>query len=76
VKRFLKTLTLLVVSLFLVVSGVEAGLNHFSHSTTQNSLTAYNEQGVIILAYSGDLNACKAYAKPGPVAVPSFFHRT
>ena len=75
-KRFLKTLALLIVSLFLIVSGVDAGLNHLSHSVTQNSFTVYDEHGVVVLAYEGDLNACKAYAKPGPVAVPSFLHRT
>jgi len=75
-KRFLKTLVLLVVSLFLVVSGVDTALGRLSHSATQNSFTEYNEQGHVVLAYSGDLSACKAYAKPYPVAVPSFLHRT
>ena len=75
-KRFLKTFALLIVSLFLVVSGVDAALDHLSHSVTQNSFTVYNEQGSLVLAYDGDLNACKAYAKPGPVAAPSFLHRT
>jgi hypothetical protein len=75
VKRFLKTFALLIVSLFLVVSGVDAALDHLSHSATQSSFTVYNEQGGVVLAYNGDLNACKAYVKPGPVAVP-FLHRT
>jgi hypothetical protein len=76
VKRFLKTFVLLIISLFLVVSGVNRALDRLSHSATQNSLTAYNEQGGVTLAYNGDLNACKAYAKPGPVAAPGFLHRT
>jgi hypothetical protein len=76
VKRFLKTFVLLMVSLFLVVSGVDAALDHLSHSVTQNSFTVYNEQGSVVLAYDGDLSACKAYAKPGPVAAPGFLHRT
>ena len=75
-KRFLKTFALLIVSLFLVVSGVNRALDHLSHSETQNSFTVYNEQGSVVLAYDGDLSVCKAYAKPGPVAVPSFLHRT
>jgi hypothetical protein len=75
-KRFLKTFALLIVSLFLVVSGVDAALDHLSHSVTQNSFTVYNEQGTAVLAYDGDLSVFKAYAKPGPVAVPSFLHRT
>ena len=75
-KRFLKTLVLLIVSLFLVVSGVNRALDHFSHSETQNSFTVYNEQGSVVLAYDGDLSAGKAYVKPGPVAAPGFLHRT
>jgi hypothetical protein len=71
VKRFLKTLVLLTVSLFLVVSGVDAALDHISHSVTQSSLTVYNEQGSIVLAYNGDLSACKAGAKPA-----GFLHRS
>jgi hypothetical protein len=74
VKRFLKTFVFLIVSLFLVVSGVDAALDHLSHSVTQNSFTAYSAQGRVILAYNGDLSACKAYAKP--VAAPGFLHRT
>jgi len=76
VKRFLKTLALLVVSLFLLVSGVDAALDHLCHSVAQSSFTVVNEQGGVVLAYDGDLNACKAYAKPGPIAAPSFLHRT
>ena len=75
-KRFLKASVLLVVSLFLVVSGVNAELGHLSHSVTQNSVTVYNGQGDVLLAYDGDLSVFKTYAKPGPVAVPGFLHRT
>ena len=75
-KRFLKTFALLIVSLFLVVSGVNQALDHLSHSVTQNSVTVYNGQGAVLLAYNGDLSVFKAYAKPGPVAVPGFLHRT
>jgi hypothetical protein len=75
-KRFLKTFALLIVSLFLVVSGVDKALDRLSHSVTQNTFTVYNGQGSVVLAYDGDLSVCKAYAKPGPVVVPSFLHRT
>ncbi len=75
-KRFLKTFAFLIVSLFLLVSGVDAALDHLSHSATQNSFTVYDEQGYVVLAYDGDLAACKACAKPGPLVVPSFLHRT
>jgi hypothetical protein len=75
-KRFLKTFALLIVSIFLVVSGVDTALDRLSHSATQNSVTVYDEQGKVVLAYDGELNAYKAYAKPGPVATPGFLHRT
>jgi hypothetical protein len=76
VKRFLKTLGLLSISLFLIVSGVDAALDHLSHADTQNSFTVYNEQGNVVLAYDGDLSACKVCARPEPIAVPGIFHRT
>jgi hypothetical protein len=76
VKRNLKTLALLVVSLFIVVSGVNAALDKQADSVTQNSFTVYNEQGNVIFAYQGDLNACRAFTKPCPVAAPTFLHRT
>jgi sulfur relay (sulfurtransferase) complex TusBCD TusD component (DsrE family) len=77
VKRFLKTFSLLIVSLFLLVTGVDATLGHLSQSPTQSSFTVYNEQGSVILAYNGDLSVCKIYAaKPGPVVAPTFLHRT
>jgi hypothetical protein len=76
VKRFLKTLALLTVSLFLVASGVDAALDHLSHSVTQSSFTEYNECDRVILAYNGDLSAYKACTKPGPAAAPILLHRS
>ena len=75
-KRFLKTLALLIVSLFLVASGVDAALDHLSHSPSQNSFTVYDEQGTVVLAYDGDLNGCKVCVKPSLVPAPFFLHRT
>jgi hypothetical protein len=76
VKRFLKTSALLIVSLFIVVTGVDAALDHLSHSPSQSSFTIYSEDGGVILAYDGDLSVCRAYAKQGPVVPPGIFHRT
>ena len=64
-KRFLKTFSLLIFSLFLVVSGVNAALDHLSRSVAQNSFTVYDEQGSVVLAYDGDLNACKVLCQAG-----------
>ena len=77
-KRFLKISVLLVVSLFVLVSGVNATLDHYSHSITQSSFTLYNDKGVVV-AYTGDLTQCKVYNKLGPAttaATPSLLHRT
>ena len=75
-KRFLKISTLLVLSLFLVVSGVDRALDHMTRSVNQSSFTVYSEKGGVILAYDGDLSTCKAFTKPGPAVVPNFLHRT
>jgi len=75
-KRFLKTLALLMVSLFLLVSGVDAALDHISHAVTQSSFTVYDEQGAVLFAYEGNLNDCKVCLKPGSVTTPAFLHRT
>jgi hypothetical protein len=63
-------------SLFLVASGVDAALDRLSHSVAQNSFTVYSERGSVVLAYEGDLSACKAYGKPCPSVTPTFLHRT
>ena len=76
VKRFLKTFALLIVSLFLVASGVDAALDHLSHSVTENSFTSYSQQGEIIFAYDGDLAACKSCEKPVTPSTPLFLHRS
>jgi hypothetical protein len=76
VKRFLKTLLILVASLFLVASGVNVALDRIAHSTSQSSYTAYDERGAVIVVYRGDMTTSKAFAKPTPFIVPTFFHRT
>jgi len=75
-KRFLKTLALLVVSLFLLVSGVDAALDHLSHSPSQSSFVVYSEQGNVLFAYEGNLNECKVCVKPGSATTPAFLHRS
>ncbi len=75
-KRLFKTAVLLVISLFLVASGVDAALDQLAHSPTQNSLTQYSDQGDIIVSYDGDLSGCKAFGKPSPSVVSGFLHRS
>jgi hypothetical protein len=75
-KRFLKTLGLLVLSLFLLVSGVDAGLDHLSRSATQSSFTLYNEKGDAIASYTGDLHVSKPVVKWGGISEIHIFHRS
>ncbi len=74
--RFLKTFGILVVSLFLLASGLDVALDHLTRSSAQNSFTVYNEKGTVLLTYNGDLNSCKDFDKPVAVIVPRFLHRT
>ena len=73
-KRFLKIATLLIVSLFLLVSGVDATLDQMSHFTKTSSFTWYDEKGNITVAYFGDLSQCKSFTKLGPTPAPFMRH--
>jgi hypothetical protein len=72
VKRFLKVFALLVISLFFIASGLDAALDHYSHTPLQNSISLCDEKGTTLFVYSGDLSVCKAFKPAGPV----FLHRT
>jgi len=72
VNRFLKVATLLIISLFLLVSGVNTTLDCMTHASSQNSFTMYNAKGEVILAYDGTA----IYTKPYPKVTPAFMHRT
>ncbi len=74
-KRFLKTLSLLIVALLLLVSGVDATLDHLARSVAQNTFTCYDEKGQAVLAYSGEVALSQRF-RPMRVAVPAFLHRT
>ena len=67
-KRFLKVLTLLVIALFLLVSGVDVTLDHLSRTVTQSAFTCYDQKGRVVASYSGDLTLCPISFKPQPVA--------
>jgi len=75
-KRFLKVATLLIVSLFVLVSGVDATLDHISHTPAQGSYTIYSQKGIAVITYTGDLRFCKFYLKPSPSSLPDFVHRS
>lgn len=76
-KRFLKTLVLLVISLFVLVSGVDAALDHLSRSGNQNFLAVMSDKGNVVMAYTGDINSCKAVGKASAQLFPfRFLHRT
>ncbi len=74
--RTLKTLPLILIGLYLVVTAFDSALDSAAKSPSQSSFTIYDEQGHVALAYNGDLADCKALAKPTPAATPTFLHRT
>ncbi len=74
-KRFLKIFSLLIVSLFLLMSGVDAALDRLSHSAMQSSYSLYSETGDIVFAYNGDLGLCESYGKPSPITPRHFLPR-
>jgi len=76
VKRFTKTFILLIISLFVLVSGVNVTLDRLSQSPTQSTYTFYNEKGVAVFAYTGDLKYCPACFRPGPVSALTTQPRT
>ena len=69
-KRLLKVLTLLVVSLFALVSGVDVTLDRMSHTVTQSAFTCYNQKEQVVATYDGDLTLCQTYPKPPPAVAP------
>ena len=75
-KRFLLTFAVLMASLILVMLGFDAALDHMAQTPAQSSFIAYNEQGTVILAYTGDLNDAKVTPKPVSGVMPHFLHRT
>jgi hypothetical protein len=76
-KRFVVTLGLLSLSLFALVSGVNAALDRLTQAPVQNSFVVYDEGGRALYAYNGDLNYCPVSIHQTPsVTGPHFLHRT
>jgi len=74
--RFFKVFTLLIVSLFLLVSGVDATLDHLSSTPDQSSYTIFDNKGDVVASYTGDLRNCKLTLKPGRPVRPEFIPRS
>jgi hypothetical protein len=75
-KRFFRTLGLLVLGLFALLSGVNAALDHMTQSPAQNSVVIYDDQGHTLYAYNGNLNNCSVTLRPVANLGPHFLHRT
>jgi len=76
VKRSLKTFALLIMSLFVVVSGVDSALDHLNRSVSQSTCTVYNEKGEAVASYTGDLRIARPYVKPEPIGLIRLVHRS
>ena len=64
------------ISLFLLVSGVDAGLDHISRSVTQSNYTLYNSKGAVVASYTGDLNLCRPNLRQTSITSFVIIHRS
>jgi hypothetical protein len=53
--RFVKTLSLLVIGLFLLGAGIDATLDRLDHSPRGNELAIYSSDGRLLAVYTGSL---------------------
>ncbi len=67
-KRFFKIHALLVIGLFVLVSGTDATLEHMEPHRDFSSVHFYDAQGRLRLAYEGDLAKAPGFAPIVPVA--------
>jgi hypothetical protein len=76
VKRFFKVLVLLVVGLFILMSGVDVTLDHLTRSLSQSSYTFYGDRGEVLASFTGDLALCPIGIRPGAPSQPNYLRRT
>ena len=74
-KRFFNVFSLLMVTLLLLATGVDATLDHLANSPRENAFTFYTEKGQAQLAYSGAAALQQDFPKPVRVSAP-VLHRT
>jgi hypothetical protein len=53
--RFIKTLGLLIISLFALSAGVNATLDRLDHSPRHSQLSLYSADGRVLAVYTGDI---------------------
>ena len=63
VKHFFKVLVLLIVALFVLVSGVDVALDRMPPPAAKGAYTYYNAQGEMVYSYTGDLKYCPVYSR-------------
>jgi hypothetical protein len=76
VKRFLKVFCLLIISLLLLATGVDATLDRLAHSPSQNSFTWYNAKGDAVVAYEGQAALAQGFSHPIRPTPSGLLHRT
>ena len=62
-KHFFKVLVLLIVALFVLVSGVNVALDQMPPAYATGSYSYYDAHGQLVYAYTGDLNSCPVYSR-------------
>ena len=63
-KRFFKSLCLLLTALLLLISGVDCALDRLSLSPDEGAFALYNQKGQTLYTYRGDLAFCQLYLHP------------
>jgi len=76
VDRFIKTLGLLIIMLFLLASGIEATLDRLASSSHQNQVAIYGPTNAPLLLYTGDLDRFAEVSRVDPSRMPRFLCRT
>jgi hypothetical protein len=76
VDRFIKTLGLLIIMLFLLATGIDATLDRLASSSRHNTLTVYGQTNDELLVYDGDLARLGEIGQVDPGQMPRFLRRT
>lgn len=75
-KRSLFVLGFILLTLSAALYWVDSALGHLESCPAQSNFSWYNEKGQVIVAYNGDLNGCKEYARPIGTTPASLLPRT
>jgi hypothetical protein len=68
--RFIKTLSLLIISLFLLGAGLNATLDRLADSPRGSQLSIYGRDGRVLAVYTGNLRDLEQVARANEITPP------